>query len=247
LSGLEMIKASTPFSHYVINATFALGKKFHEIHGQKPFDVAESPEHLAEGLCPALMRSVPLVLRLHTPQSKFIAEKFHNLSASFDQQFVAMIERMAILNADAITSPSNDMADYVSSDVGIPREQIHIIRNPVDEKRFCPEGARELPDDGRLIVLSIGRLEPRKGIQHLVEAVPLIVKNFEKVRFVIIGGDTKNAGGQKSTLSELTQKLSQLGCLDYVTFLPHVELEQLPAYYRSAAVLSYLRFTIMHR
>jgi glycogen(starch) synthase len=236
LTGLDMIRSSTPFSHYVLNAVFALSKKFHEIHERNPFDVAESPEHLAEGLCPALIRSVPLVLRLHTPQSKLIAEGFHNLKPTFDQQFVAMLERLAILNADAITSPSRDMAAYVSSDVGVPLEQIQIISNPVDDKKFCPKGSRALLDDGRLYVLSIGRLEPRKGIQHLIEAIPHIVKEFQRVKFVIIGGDTNNAGGQKSMREQLLARVSQLGCLDHVTFIPHVELDAIPAYYRSADV-----------
>jgi glycogen(starch) synthase len=236
LSGFAMIKAATPFSHYVLGAIFALSKKFHEIHERKPFDVAESPEHLAEGLCPALLKSVPMVLRLHTPQSKFIAERFHNLSPSFDQQFVAMIERIAMLNASAITSPSLDMARYVSNDLGIELEQIHIIKNPVDEKRFCPEGLRALSGDDRLNVLSIGRLEPRKGIQYLIDAVPMIVQQVPQARFVIIGADTQNASGQKSMLAELTAKLSRLGFRDFVTFIPHVNLDDLPAYYRSADV-----------
>ncbi len=91
---------------------------------------------------PGTVQECAAVIRLHTPQSKIIAEKFHNVTPSFDQQFVAMVERIAMLNCDVITSPSLDMAQYVSSDVGIALEQIRIVYNPADEKRFTPDGKK---------------------------------------------------------------------------------------------------------
>ncbi len=60
LDRLSMIRAASPFTHYVLSAAYALARKFSELHAAEPFDVAESPEHLAEGLCPALCKNVPL-------------------------------------------------------------------------------------------------------------------------------------------------------------------------------------------
>lgn len=236
LAHLSMIRSSTPFTHYVLSAAYALAKKFGALHLKKRFDVAESPEHLAEGLVPALCKNVPLVIRLHTPQSKLIAEKFHNVVPSFDQQFVAMIERIAMLNCDVITSPSLDMARYVSGDVGIPLEQIEVIYNPADEKRFAPNGKKPSESGEPPVVLAINRLEPRKGVGYLIDAVPEIVKHVPSAKFVIVGKDTMNAENQTSTQSELLEKLRRNGLAERVTFTPHVALEQLPEYYRSADV-----------
>ncbi len=236
LKDLDMVRISTPFTHFVLRNVVALSKTILQAHQEKPFDVAESPEHLAEGLCPALTKLLPTVVRLHTPQSKFIAERYHNLTPSFDQEFVAMIERLAMVSADVITSPSEDMADYVASDMSYPRNQIHIVRNPVNVEKFNPEGPKALAEDGNLKVLFVGRLEERKGIHYLIEAVPKIVKAFPKVSFVIIGADTNNARGQTSTLAELQALVAQCGCTDNVSFIPYVPLAQIPDYYRSAAV-----------
>lgn len=236
LKDLDMLRISTPFTHFVLRNVMALSKTILQAHQEKPFDVAESPEHLAEGLCPALTKLLPTVVRLHTPQSKFIAERFHNLTPSFDQEFVAMIERLAMLSADVITSPSEDMADYVSSDMSYPRHQIHVVRNPVSIEKFQPDGPKALPEDGSLKVLFVGRLEERKGIHYLIEAVPKVVKAFPHVNFIIIGADTNNARGQTSTLAELQNLVKQHGCSDNVSFIPYIPLAQIPDYYRSADV-----------
>ncbi len=236
LTNMEMMQASTPFTHFVLRSVLALSKAILAEHSENPFDVAEVPEHLAEGLCPAMSKLLPLVVRLHTPQSKFIAEKYHNITSSFDQEFVAMIERIAMLSADVITSPSEDMADYVAGDLNYPRQEIKIIRNPVSIEKFNPSGSRALADDGRLNVLFVGRLEERKGVHFLIRAVPKIVAAYPKVHFVIVGADTNNAHGQRSTLHELQSLVSEHGCGSNVSFIPHVPLAQMPDYYRSADI-----------
>ena len=236
LDNLGMLRLSTPFTHFVLRSVLSLAKAILKAHQQNPFDVAECPEHLGEGLSPALTRLFPLVVRLHTPQSKFIQERFHNLSPSFDQEFVAMIERLAMLSADVITSPSEDMADYVAGDMAYPRNKIEIIRNPVDINKFSPEGKVALQADENLKVLFVGRLEERKGVHYLIKAVPKIVEKFQKVKFIIIGADTNNARGQKSTLAELQELVREAGCGDRVEFINYVPLAQIPEYYRSADI-----------
>ena len=99
----------------------------------KPFDVVEAPEHLAEALFPALTKACPLVVRLHTPQFKIVDEGFHNLTPNFDQQLTGMLERMTILQADLVTSPSQNLANYVCNDTGSAAlSSVCMIANPVD-------------------------------------------------------------------------------------------------------------------
>lgn len=233
---MQMIGASTPFTQYVLKSIFPLARKFFELHSAQPFDVAEAPEHLAEGLGLALTRAVPLVIRLHTPQSKLIAEGFHNLTASFDQQFVATLERLAMLSCDVITSPSEDMADYVAEDMAYPRDEIRIVRNPVDSDRFAPEGTKALDFGGKKIVLFVGRLEERKGVRYLIDAIPEVLRVNPEVHFVLIGSDTNNGADQKSVLQELEQSLAANGAASAVTFLSQVPLSKMPDYYRSADI-----------
>ncbi|MBZ0187353.1 MAG: glycosyltransferase family 4 protein, partial [Candidatus Obscuribacterales bacterium] len=186
----QLISRYIPYATYALGASSALWRKFLELHKEKAFDVVDTPELLAEGLLPAITKAAPLLIRLYTPHSKFIDEQFHNINASFDHQFIAMTERLAMLSADVLTSPSHDLADFVSNDLNYPTEKIAIVPNPIDAEIFCPEGNIAIEKDDRAIVLFVGRLEERKGIRYLIQAIPKIVSEYPKVRFIIIGNDT---------------------------------------------------------
>ncbi len=235
---LGTVSLCMPYSRYVLRTTLALWRKFFQLHASKPFDVVDTPELLAEGLYPAITRIAPLVIRLYTPHSKFISEQLHSVNgASFDHQFVAMLERVAMLSADVLTSPSEDLADFVACDLNYPRHKIHIVRNPIDPAEFSPDGPVALQKDDRLKVLFVGRLEERKGISYLIDAVPEVLREFPKTHFVVIGDDTNNAAsGQHSVLFELKASLKRHGASDSVTFIPRVPLSALPDYYRSADI-----------
>src|SRR5579883_1731078 len=124
---LGTLSIAMSYSRYVLKTSAALWQKFLQLHRQRPFDIIDTPELLAEGIYPAVTRAAPLVIRLYTPHSKFIAEQLHNVRATFDHQLVAMLERTAMLLADALTSPSQDLANFVAEDINYPLERIAII------------------------------------------------------------------------------------------------------------------------
>ncbi len=233
---LGLLARAMPYTRYVISTSAALWRQCLALHQERPFDVIDTPELLAEGFFPAISKIAPLVIRLYTPHSKFIAEKLHNVSPSFDHETVAMVERIAMLYADAITSPSKDLAQYVAYDLNLPLEKITLIANPIDASVFSPVGVKAIEKPDQLKVLFIGRLEGRKGIKYLIEAVPTVLNQVPDVHFYIVGDDTKTAQGQTSVLAELQQFISQAKCQASVTFIDRLPLTELPAYYRSADV-----------
>lgn len=234
---LGAVSMCMPYSRTVVKCVSGLWQKFVQLHQEKPFDVIDTPELLGEGIYPALTRCAPLVIRLYTPHSKFMAEQLHNITPSFDHHFVAMLERVAMLSADALTSPSEDLAEFVSTDLNYAKERISIVRNPIDCRAFSPEGDRALPEGTDQRVLFVGRLEERKGINYLVQAIPTILQSCPNTEFVIIGPDTINAAdGQHSVLHELRDFLTRRQALSKVKFITRVDLSELPTYYRSADV-----------
>ncbi|MBX9949695.1 MAG: glycosyltransferase family 4 protein [Candidatus Obscuribacterales bacterium] len=234
LEELNLTLVAAPASHYVIKTTVALWMRFMELHKEKPFEVVEVPEHLAGGLFHAMTRELPLVIHLHTPHSKFISDCFHGVTPSFDNRLICILERIGILLADQVISPSANLAGFVAEDTGYPFERIQVIKYPVDTEKFKPEGPRALADDGNLTVFFAGRLEERKGIHYLVEAMPAVVKAVPNVRFICVGADTNAAPGGGSMLAWLKKRLAENNCLDKVTFIPHIPLMEMPNYVRSA-------------
>jgi len=73
---------------------------------------------------------------------------------------------------------------------------------------FDGEGfRRRYSIDGSPVVLYVGRLNPLKGPQYLIEAAPMIVKRFPGVQFVFVGPDQS---GFTDSLKSMAMKM-QLG------------------------------------
>src|SRR5690606_15365541 len=105
------------------------------------------------------------------------------------------------------------LAGYVARDLNLPIERIKIVRNPVDIDRFTPDGAKAELDENAIKILFVGRLEQRKGVHHLIDAVPNVVKvaGNKKVQFILVGKDTTTESGNSSVLSELRSRLHESG------------------------------------
>lgn len=236
ISKLSAVGLCMPYTKYVLFSCTALWEKFAQLHAAAPFDIVDTPELLAEGIIPAVTQVLPQVIRLYTPHSKFIAEKMHNVVPTFDHQLIAMLERIAMLQAAVLTSPSNDLANFVAGDLGMPVERIHIVRNPIDTTVFTPEGEKALPSSEKLRILFVGRLEGRKGIVYLIDAIPQVVAQYPNVEFVIIGDDTTTGEGMSSVLASLKKALEASKCSKYVKFIDRISLDALPSYYRSTDI-----------
>jgi glycogen(starch) synthase len=242
----QILNVTQPNTHHLLRAALPMWRKFLELHSAQPFDAVEAPDHLAEGFLLAVTRLAPLVVRLHTPYSKFVAEGYHNIKNDFDSMIVSHIERLAMTEADLLSSPSINLAEYVAQDTGVKLDQIQIVRNPVNITKFTPEGkvatvaafgdSTTGAEAKAKYVYFAGRLEERKGVHFLVKAVPLVLKVVPEARFIIVGSDTTTGPGGTSVLKSLQGQLAKDGVLDKVHFAKHIPLEEMPDYYRRADV-----------
>jgi phosphatidylinositol alpha-mannosyltransferase len=62
-----------------------------------------------------------------------------------------------------------------------------IVPNGVDLERFSPSVPPGIARDGIPTILSMGRLDPRKGIEHLIDALPLVARALGRVRLLVAG------------------------------------------------------------
>ncbi len=109
----------------------------------------------------------------------------------------------------------------------VPAEKIRVLHNGInlDFFNYEPDGKRE-----KNLILSIGRLVPKKGFPDLLEACALLKNKNVSFRCIIIGQ------GEESTLLE-TRRV-ELGLGGCVTFAgPKTQAEVLP-YLKRAALLA---------
>ena len=99
----------------------------------------------------------------------------------------------------------------------------------VDLTRFIPaakslELQKKWGVEGAPVIVSIGRLVPRKGSDQLIKAMPEILKQFPKSKLLLVG-----TGNYQKRLEKLVRNLK---VQDSVIFTGRVAHELLPAYYR---------------
>src|SRR3990172_3693209 len=123
-------------------------------------------------------------------------------------------------------------------------KKITIIPPGVDLSRFYPippDEAKEfigIPPCDRML-LFVGRIEPLKGIDTLIEAIALMrnqgVFKERSLCLSVIGGDPEiDPDGMSAEMSRVQELRAQYGLNDLVTFLGKRSQDTLPYYYSAA-------------
>jgi glycosyltransferase involved in cell wall biosynthesis len=100
--------------------------------------------------------------------------------------------------------------------------------------RFDGEGFRRTHGiDGSPVILYVGRMNPLKGPQHLLECAPKILESMPEARFVFVGPD------QSGFSEALKSRAKQLGVQSSVRFLgPIYDFDEKMAAYASCDVFA---------
>lgn len=106
----------------------------------------------------------------------------------------------------------------------------HVIPNGVDIESFHPSnGAFEnWRDPEHVNLLFVGRLDPRKGLQYLIAAMPEVLKRTHGRARLLIVGD--------SYLRPKFEALVPAAARRAVTFLGHVPIADLPRWYATGDI-----------
>ena len=176
---------------------------FAERHAAHPFDVLEGPEWRADAYY-AVRRvpDIPLVLKLHTPtyllmriSSPPFGSRVH-LSQT-KQRVVTTLrggqhfgqaedaaERLHAKDADEIAAPSQAIGEELARTWQVDPALIAHVPLP-----YTPVPALlDIPvETGTGIVTFLGRLEMRKGVIDLAEAIPLVLREHPQTVFRFVG------------------------------------------------------------
>ena len=145
------------------------------------------------------------------------------------------MERALARNCHHIIASTKKEKEDIVLHYGTSPQRISVIPCGVNLELFQPVDkgiARQqvgFVDDK--IVLFVGRVEPLKGIEQLLKAIPYL-PNIQGLRLVLIGGD-EHSQYEIERLQELSRNLH---IQDLVTFLGLVKQEELPYFYSAADV-----------
>ena len=134
------------------------------------------------------------------------------------------IARKACLTAQRVIANSHATADALRTSAA-QRSRIRVVYNGVSPAFFetTPTGTLRAaigarPDEP--IVALVARCDPWKGHEDLITAVPLVLREIPRARFVIVGGQPLEAGRTRRDFAEdLARLADQLGVAERVHFL----------------------------
>jgi len=192
-----------------------------------------------------LSRSVPCIFTFHGPWShealientrrikdeKSLAGLSGLLKEKLAFWVMSYIERRVVQKTNKFLVISRFSKDLLARIYKVSEEKIAVIPSGVDLARFHLNGDKNaakskigipphLP-----VLLSVRRLVSRMGLEHLIEAMPLLLKQ-QKALLVI--------GGTGYLEHELRYLVGKLGLEDHVRFVGYVSDEELPLYYQAA-------------
>jgi phosphatidylinositol alpha-mannosyltransferase len=104
-----------------------------------------------------------------------------------------------------------------------------IIPNGIDLGHFNTNVAPiEQFKDGKTNIVFVGRLEKRKGVQHLLKAYRQVKRDIPNSRLIIVGPGTRFRNKYEKQVAR--------DCLQDVHFIGNVSYEDLPRYYQTADI-----------
>jgi glycosyltransferase involved in cell wall biosynthesis len=137
---------------------------------------------------------------------------------------IARLRRWVVAKAAATTVVSHAMQELLK--VESPAASVRVAPMGVDaQQRFTPDSS---VIRSQVELLFVGRLVEKKGLSHLIEALPRIITNHPTVHLIVAGfGPEQDA---------LQQRVQSLGIAERVNFLGAVAPTELPALYRRASL-----------
>jgi glycosyltransferase involved in cell wall biosynthesis len=207
-----------------------LEKKIAHLSQDIKFDIIHIHDWLTApaGIASKNYLNKPLISTVHSLEIGRVQEL-----RSPDSYMIDGLEWWMTYESSKIILCSNSMRKELNDHFNLPKEKVTVIPNAIDpyvyDKYIDTKKIKNKYgiEDKSKLVLFVGRLVPQKGVEYLIDAVPLVTNN--SVYFYIIGD-----GWSRSILEQLAFAKKQGDRIRFLGFIPDTERIELT---KSADVL----------
>lgn len=183
------------------------------------------------------MLNIPLVITFH---ALGYVRKIHQKEQDRFPPERVNIERDIVRFADGIVAECPQDKDDLMNHYDADPDRIAVIPCGFNPNEFFPVHknlSRKLLnlDDDDKIILQLGRIVPRKGIDNVIRAFALTVVPGKKIKLVIVGGEGAVSGiGENEEMRRLRDVAAELNVAENVIFAGRKERSELKYYYSAA-------------
>ena len=196
-------------------------RRVSRIAKEKQIDMIHAARPLSEGLVARfvkLLHGVPYLCYIHG----------EDVSVALTSRELRYATGFVLRSASLLVANSNFTRDLLINEWGVSENRIALMHPGVDSARFevsIPE-VKDSPQ--QLVILTVGRLQRRKGQDTVIRAIPRLLERFPKLTYVIAG-----EGEERDDLVALAQ---ELGVSDHVRFEGEIDDERLLKLYAECDV-----------
>lgn len=204
------------------------------------YDIAHANFFMSGVVALRLRRAfdVPFVITMHA--LGLVRRQHQGVADGFPEDRIA-IERELVRSADrVIAACPQDQHDLLTLYDAVPRK-LATVPCGYDPEEFGPcdrgraRSALGLRDD-EFVVLQLGRLVPRKGVDDVIRAMaPLVQRHGVNARLLVVGGEADTpCEAATPEIARLRQIAAAAGIADRVVFTGRRRREDLRAFYNAA-------------
>lgn len=168
-----------------------------------------------------------LLRNLHMP----IVSTLHTLIPNPQPKIKKIIKTIGRLS-DRLIVMSHQAKTLLQEDYGIPAEKVNVIHHGIPDIPFIDPNffKDQFGVEGKDVILTFGLINPGKGIETMIDALPKIVKKHPNVIYIVLGATHPNVRKEHgdSYRYSLQIRARELGVEDHIIFYNRfVELEEL--------------------
>lgn len=204
----------------------AINEKIEEIHTQNPISIIEAPE-LGFAFIKKI-KDIKYIIRLHGGHHFFAEAENRKINV-----WKGFQEKQSFKKADGFIAVSNYVKMHTEKYLSYNDKPIAYINNPIDTALFRPIQGQEV---ARRIVFA-GTVCEKKGVRQLIQAFPLVKKQFPQATLEIYGRDWFYPNGNSYMEMLKEKELPQLGELAQdIHFHGSIDYDKIPLLYAQAEV-----------
>src|SRR3989338_2312281 len=225
INSLKTKNRTVSFLHFIINSIkIALKQKFDVIH-------ANTEISGLSGIFIKFFKGKPLVTTIH--DTGFI--RFNPQWSWFGRASRRILKKIVCKFSNKVITVSPGVKNQLVRFLGVSNKNIEVIPYGLDTHKFNlrirGNIRKKLNIKNKFLILFVGMLYPKKGLEYLIESLYNLSKKFSKFKLVLVGMEIYP--GYKQKLIDLVDRFK---LNDKIIFAGSVSYKEIPKWYIASDV-----------